>query len=162
MADDNKDAGPTNYAGTVKVTVRGRDYFVHISPPPPMMSLEDLEKGLQRNREIIKTSQEKMRDVFYQEAYEFAAPWLLNYDGPTQDAIQAHININLLVPIINLKGGEANFEKPETFPVKQRVEIMRNIAEKSVFMDKMNEQNTPNVAIALTFTLIILLSVILL
>lgn len=162
MADDKKDAGPSNYTGTVKVNVRGRDYFVHISPPPPMMPLEELEKGLRRNREIIKDCQEKMRETFYQEACEFAAPWSLNYDSPTQDAIQAHLNINLLIPIINLKGGRAQFEKPETLPVKQRIEIMRNIAEKSVFMDQMDRQNTPNIAVALTFSLIILLSIILL
>jgi hypothetical protein len=161
MADEKKDTGPSNYAGTVKVNVRGRDYFVHTSPPMPMMPLADLEEGLRRNREIIKNCQEKMRDTFIMEAFEYAAPWLLNYDGPTQDAIQAHININMLIPLINLKGGKANFEKPETFPVKQRLEIMRNAAEKAVFMDRIAKGNDLNIAIAFTLILTVLLSLVL-
>ncbi|WGZ94710.1 MAG: hypothetical protein QJT81_01585 [Candidatus Thiothrix putei] len=162
MADEKKDTEPSNYAGTVKVNIRGRDYYVHISAPMPMMSLDDLLKGLERNRAIIKASQEKMRDTFIMEAFEYAAPWLLNYDGPTQDAIQAHIHINMLVPLINLKGGNANFEKPETFPVKQRVELMRNVAEKSVFMDRMLHQNTMSTAITMTFMLVVVLGLVLL
>lgn len=162
MADEKKDTEPSNYAGTVKVNIRGRDYYVHISAPMPMMSLDDLLKGLERNRAIIKASQEKMRDTFVMEAFEYAAPWLLNYDSPTQDAIQAHININMLVPLINLKGGNANFEKPETFPVKQRVELMRNVAEKSVFMDRMLHQNTMSTAITMTFMLVVVLGLVLL
>jgi hypothetical protein len=162
MADETKSTEPSNYAGTVKVNIRGRDYYVHISAPMPMMSLADLEEGLKRNRAIIKASQEKMRDTFVMEAFEYAAPWLLNYDGPTQDAIQAHIHINMLIPLINLKGGTANFDKPETFPVKQRIEIMRNVAEKSVFMDRVLTHNTMNTAITMTFILVILLSLVLL
>lgn len=161
MADEKKDTGPSNYAGTVKVNVRGRDYFVHTSPPMPMMPLADLEEGLRRNREIIKNCQDKMRETFIMEAFEYAAPWLLNYDGPTQDAIQAHININMLIPLINLKGGNANFEKPETFPVMQRVEIMRNAAEKAVFMDRIAKGNDLNTAIAFTLVLVVLLSLVL-
>lgn len=161
MADE-KNTEPSNYAGTVKVNVRGRDYYVHISPPMPMMGLEDLLKGLERNRAIIKASQEKMRDTFVMEAFEYAAPWLLNYDSPTQDAIQAHINISMLVPLINLKGGAANFDKPETFPVRQRLEMMRNVAEKSVFMDRIMNHNTMNTAVTMTFILVVLLSLVLL
>lgn len=161
MADE-KNTEPSNYAGTVKIAVRGRDYYVHMSPPMPMMGLDDLVKGLERNRAIIKASQDKMRDTFVMEAFEYAAPWTLNYDGPTQDAIQAHINISMLVPLINLKGGTANFEKPETFPVKQRIEMMRNVAEKSVFMDRIMNHNTMNAALAMTFMLAVFLSLILL
>ncbi len=161
MADANN-TEPSNYIGTVKVNVRGRDYYVHISAPLPMMSLEDLQNGLARNRAIIKASQEKMRDTFIMEAFEYAAPWLLNYDSPTQDAIQAHLNINVLVPLINLKGGVAHFDKPETFHVKQRVEIMRNVAEKSVFMDRMMTHNTMHTAIIMTSILVVLLSLVLL
>lgn len=161
MGNENKDAGPTSYAGTVKVNIRGRDYFVHTSPPMPMMPLADLEEGLKRNRDIIRASQEKMRETFILEAFEYAAPWLLNYDSPTQDAIQAHININMLIPLINLKGGQATFEKPETFPVKQRIELMRNAAEKSVFLERTANSNDTHTAIAFTLVLVVLLSLVL-
>ena len=161
MGDAKKDTGPSSYVGTVKVTVRGREYFVHTSAPLPMTSLAELELALKHNRDIIKTSQDKMREAFMMEAFEYAAPWALNYDTPTQDAIQAHLNINMLIPLINIKGGNASFDKPETFPVQQRLEIMRNVAEKSVFMEHMLKQNDTNAAILLTFALVILLSLVL-
>ncbi len=161
MGETKKDTGPSTYAGTVRVNVRGREYIVHTSAPLPMMALADLEAGLKRNREMIKDCQERMREVFIMEAFEYAAPWVLNYDSPTQDAIQAHININLLIPLINLKGGQASFEKPETLPVQQRLEIMRNVAEKSVFMERMVKQNDVHTAITITFVLVILLALVL-
>lgn len=148
------------YTGTIGVTIRGKEYFVHITPPPPMMALEDLEKGLQRNRDIIKDCQGKMHDTFRREVVEYAAPATLNYDTPTQDAIQAHINISLIIPIINLKGGAASFEKPETLPVDKRVEIMRNVAEKTFFMNQMHQQKNANKSLITIFVVIILLSLI--
>lgn len=158
MADKQDNALPSNYAGTVKVTVRERDYYVHISAPMPMMPLADLEAGLQRNREIIQESQAKLRDNFIKEAFEYAPPWLVNYDSAVQDAIQAHININMLIPLINLKGGSANFEKPETLHVQTRLELMRNIAEKTVFMDRMLHHNSANTAMGISLVLLLLLA----
>jgi hypothetical protein len=67
----------------------------------------------------------------------------------------------MLIPLINLKGGSASFEKPETFPVKQRLEMMRNVAEKSVFMDRLMTHNTMNAAVTMTFVLVVLLSLVL-
>ncbi len=153
--------GPSNYAGTVKVTVRGREYVIHTSAPLPASSLSDLEDGLQRNRAILQESQDKMRDMFELEAFQYAAPTLINYDTPTQDAITAHINISMLVPLINLKGGKASFEKPETLPVQQRLEHMRTVAEKSVFNEYMLKQNDINAAVLITLGLVILLSLVL-
>lgn len=149
---------PSNYAGTVKVTVRERDYYVHITAPMPMMPLDDLEKALKHNRSVIKKSQEELRHMFIQEAFEYAAPWQINYDSPTQDAIQAHININMLIPLINMKGGEASFEKPETLNVQTRLELMRTIAEKSAMIEHhMERPNTVNTAFAITAILLLLL-----
>lgn len=159
MADKKETTLPNNYAGTIKVTVRERDYYVHISAPMPMMPLDDLEKALKHNREILKNSQEKMREMFLLEAFEYAAPWAVNYESPTQDAIQAHININMLVPLINLKGGMVGFEKPDTLNVQARVELMRNTAEKTVFMERhMNQPNSVNTAFAVSLILLLLLS----
>ncbi len=150
---------PTNYAGTVRVTVRGRDYYVHMTAPMPMMPLDDLEKALENNRAIIKKSQDELRKMFIMEAFEYAAPWQVNYDSPTQDAIQAHININMLIPLINMKGGKATFEKPETLNVQTRLETMRTVAEKTVFMEQhMTRPNTVNTAFAVTAILLLLLS----
>jgi len=159
MADKKEATLPNNYAGTIKVTVRGRDYYVHISAPMPMMPLDDLEKALQHNREILKNSQKKMREMFLLEAFEYAAPWAVNYESPTQDAIQAHININMLIPLINLKGGMVGFEKPDTLNVQARLELMRNTAEKAVFMERhMNQPNSVNTAFVVSLILLLLLS----
>ncbi|EIJ34648.1 hypothetical protein [Thiothrix nivea] len=162
MGEKKETSLPGNYAGTVKVTVRDRDYYVHSSAPMPMMPLDDLLKALETNRAILKTCQEKLRENFIKEAFEYAAPWLLNYDSPTQDAIQAHLNINMLIPLINLKGGEAHFEKPETLNVQTRVELMRNIAEKSAFMDQLSTHNSFHTGVAMSFILIVLLALVLL
>lgn len=140
------------------MTVRGREYYVHMTAPMPMMPIDDLKQALIRNREIIKQSQDKLRDNFIKEAFEFAPPWLVNYDAPMQDAIQAHININMLIPLINLKGGEAHFEKPETLNVQARMELMRNIAEKTVFMDRMMKHNSANTAMSISLVLLLLLT----
>jgi hypothetical protein len=40
--------------------------------------------------------------------------------------------------------------------------MMRNVAEKSVFMDKMLNQNTMNTAITMTFMLVVVLALVLL
>lgn len=159
MADKNETTLPSNYAGTVKVTVRERDYFVHMSAPMPMMPLEDLEKALRLNRQVLKDCQEEMRQMFVREAFEYAAPWAVNYDSPTQNAIQAHINIGMLIPLINMKGGDARFDKPETLNVQTRLELMRNTAEKAVFMEHhLNRPNTINTAFGITIILLLLLS----
>ena len=159
MDDDKKE--PSTYTGTIKVNIRGKDYYVHSSAPLPMMNLADLEEGLQRNRLIIQSAQERIRQAFIQEAIEFAAPWQINYDSPIQDAIQAHLNINMLIPLINLKGGQAVFEKLETFPVQQRVELMRNLAERSVFMQELVPYNTINRSLIITLVLMLVLALVL-
>lgn len=155
------ETGPSNYAGTVKVTIRGREYVIHTAAPLPATPLGDLEDGLERNRAILREAQDKMRDMFELEAFEYAAPAMINYDTPTQDAIAAHINITMLIPLINLKGGCASFEKIETLPVQQRIEIMRNVAEKSVFNEHLMQHNNVHAAFLITFCLVVLLSLVL-
>jgi hypothetical protein len=65
----------------------------------------------------------------------------------------------MLIPLINLKGGKATYEKPETLNVQTRLELMRNTAEKAVFMDHhMNKHNTVNAAFGITLVVLLLLS----
>ena len=133
---------PQNYLGTTKVNIRDRDYYVHTSSPPMGATLEELEAALAQNRELINTSQERMKQAFIEQVYHFKPIMLVDFDGPTQDAIMAHLNINILIPLINVRGGNANFTKPETFHVKQRVEIMRAISERMAHMEKHNSSPT--------------------
>lgn len=157
--DKKEEVKPTAYTGTVKVTVRGEEFYAHITPPPPAAGLPDLEKALEINRKIIDESQMKLKEVFYQEAFEQAAPWQLNYKSPIQDAITAHLNINILIPLINIRGGEARFQKPETFHVKQRLELMRNIAEKATHMEQTSKHRPFNIAVIIVLVLVVILAV---
>lgn len=142
MGVEKEELQPSAYLGTIKVNIRDKDYYVHTSPPPMGATLEDLEQALIHNRAIIDTCQAQMQAAFVEQAYKFKPPMLVNFDSPTQDAIMAHININILIPLINVRGGNASFTKPETFHVKLRVEIMRNVAERMAHMER-HTQNNP-------------------
>lgn len=154
-AEKSDGVQPQNYVGTTKVNIRDRDYYVHTSPPPMGATLADLELALKQNRELIERSQEKMKQAFIEQVYQFKPPMLVNFDGPTQDAIMAHLNINILIPLINVRGGNAGFTKPETFHVKQRVEIMRAIAERMAHMEKHHSPSRQAVPIAIIIVLIV-------
>lgn len=159
MSDKKEEVKPTAYTGTVKVTVRGEDFYAHITPPPPATGLADLEKALEINRDILENSQMRLKDVYYQEAYQQLPPWKLDHKSPIQDAITAHLNINILIPLINIRGGEAHFKKQETFHVKQRLELMRNIAEKATHMEQTSKHRPFNVAFIIVLVLVVILAV---
>lgn len=150
MGDDSKEAlKPIAYAGTVKVSVRGKDHYVHISAPPMGATLEELGKALENNRELIDTSQSLMQQAVVDQIYLFKPPMQVNFDSPTQDAIMAHLHINILIPLINIRGGTATFAKAETLHVQQRVEIMRSAAERMAHMERQTSYNPlPNAVVA--------------
>lgn len=157
MGDEKKEVQPTAYVGTVKVSIRDKDHYVHVSPPPMGATLEDLENALQKNRALIDACQQEMKQAFINQVYLFKPPMQVNYDSPTQNAIMAHLNINILIPLINIRGGTASFAKPETFHVKQRVEIMRNAAERMAHMERQPQNNpvpTALVAVLVVSTMI--------
>lgn len=161
MGEKKETTLPTNHAGSVTVEVRGKKYHVYSSAPMAMMQVDDLLKALEHNRAVLKRCQEEMRRAFELEALRYEHPSKINYDTPTQDAIQAHLNINMLIPLINLKGGRASFEKPETLNVQERVNMMRNIAERTVFMERMqNFPNPYNASVIITLVLLVLLAVV--
>ena len=161
MSDEKKDnvPQPTAYVGTVKVNILGKDYYVQTSTPPMGASLEELERALQHNRDLIKQSQEQMKQAVIDQVFMFKPPMLINFDSPTQTAIMAHININILIPLINLRGGNAAFEKAETFHVKSRVEIMRTAAERVAFMEQHTKTSPMKSAFVIVTVLALVMSV---
>ena len=122
-------------ADILEVTVAGATYKVQTSVPPPPLPLADLEKALETNRAHIKQATADIKAATKKELIDLVPPNKLNYASPTHLAIMAHLNINTLIPIINIKGGHATFEKPETFPVEKRINGIHNVAKKQVVME---------------------------
>lgn len=136
MSDDNK---PVGLLGTIHIPIkvqRGPDakeeaFSCQISAPGPMTAVDDLEKALLRNRELLDECQKDMTTNLEKDYFDRAPPWLLDYNSPVQNALMARFNINILIPLINMKGGTARFTKIESMPVKKHIEILMAKADKA-------------------------------
>ncbi len=137
MADESK---PVSLMGTIHIPIKvqGKETEFHcqISAPGPMAPVEDLEKALKINRDLLNESQKDMVDNLKKDYFERDPPWLLNYEGPVQNALVARFNINVLIPLINIKGGKEKFSKMESWPVKKHIEKMLVKAEKAALEDQ--------------------------
>ena len=148
--------------GTVEAKVKGKTYRVQISPPGPMIQLEDLETALISNREQLREANEAIKATFRREVFDQPAPWLLDYDSPTQQAIIAHLNISVLIPIINIKGGDAKFNKLETWPVEQHIALMYKKAEMNILENFNREQKPFQMAIIAALLIVVIIFAVLL
>jgi len=147
--------------GLVEVKVKGKTYKVQISPPAPMASLEDLEKALQANREQFEDANKAIIAEFKKDVFKQPPPWEQNYESPNVQAIVSHLNINVLVPLIKMKGGKAEFSKPETFPVEQRMAVVYKKAEMQVLNEFHTEQAPFKMAVVavMLITLMIIMAI---
>lgn len=131
MSDESK---PVSLMGTIQIPIKlqGKETEFHcqITAPGPMVKVEELEAALKTNRNLLGECQEDMVDNLKKDYFDRAPPWLLNYEGPVQNALTARFNINVLIPLINMKGGEAKFNKLESWPVKKHIEKMMVGADK--------------------------------
>jgi len=129
------DGKPISLIGTVSIPIKVQgketDFHCHVTAPGPKIEVEELEKALVRNRDLLNNAHKAMVDNLKKDYFERAAPWLLNYEGPVQNALTARFNINVLIPLINIRGGEAEFTKLEAWPVKKHIEKMMVKAEKA-------------------------------
>lgn len=131
------------------ITVRGENYRTFIAPPNINSPLKHLEESLKVNRDKIKTAQAKMRDCFETQLSNGIKPELINYYEPTMDVINSHFLIQMLIPMIKKKGGDADFNRPEALFLLTRIELMRNIAEKTVMFNIINME--PSTILKATF-----------
>lgn len=125
--------------GTIQVPIKykasgdevEKNFSIHVSPPGPKEDLETLEKALEQNRALLNQCQKDMCENMKKDFFEYQPPWLLNYEGPIQTAVMARHNINVLIPLVNIKGGSAKYSKIESMPVKNHVEKLMFKAEKA-------------------------------
>ncbi|HPE61134.1 MAG: hypothetical protein KDI15_12980 [Thiothrix sp.] len=118
--------------GTLWISIQNRAYGIRLSQPPPSTSIDELIQALERNRQLIGNSQQRMQAACqekYREPDPGRLPPVIDLESPTQDALMAHLHIQILIPLINIRGGEASFNRAETLSAQDRVEQMRRLAE---------------------------------
>ena len=119
--------------GSMKLRVKGDDYHVRVMRPSASASLHELQQSLQRNRNMIKESFEAMHETCRDDFFKRVEKKHVDYFSPTQNALVARANIDLLIPLINVKGGVAAYSsKLEGMPIEKHIEKMRNKAADNV------------------------------
>lgn len=142
---------PIKYSDTVKT------FHCQISAPPPMAPVEDLEKFLLSNRQLLNEAQEAMITNLHDDLFRHQAPWLLNYEGPIQNALVARFNINILIPLINIRGGNEKFTKMESLPVKDHIEKMMFKAEKTMFLRHSEDEKPFYIVFSISIFVVIII-----
>ena len=119
--------------GSVKVYVRDVEYNLRLMKPAHGVGVSELKRSLERNREMMGQSFQKMMDI----CRNFRVnpnPLLIETEGAyrtaTKNALVARANIDVLIPLINIRGGDAEYEGAgEGLPIEQHVEQLRRKAE---------------------------------
>lgn len=120
-------------SGSANYTVKGEEYQVTIVRPTPSVSVHELKISLDRNREMLDQSASDMLKL---------KPCKKKVDdlrSPTRNALLARANIDLLIPLINIKGGEASYKGKEALLIEKHIEKLRDDAAKKV--DKQIEKD---------------------
>ncbi len=125
-------------AGSVKVTIKGDEYLVRVMKPANSASLNELQLSLTRNREMLKESYLAMHETCRDDFFKRVEKKYVDYFSPTQNALVARANIDLLIPLINVKGGVASYKgKLEGLPIEKHISKLRDKAAENI-----NEENT--------------------
>ena len=125
--------------GSVKVYVRDVEYNLRLMKPAHGVGVSELKRSLERNREMMGQSFQKMMDI----CRNFRVnpnPLLIETEGAyrtaTKNALVARANIDVLIPLINIRGGDAEYEGAgEGLPIEQHVEQLRRKAELMVDLE---------------------------
>ena len=118
-------------AGSLKFVISDTEYLVRIMRPSGNATLHELQKSLQRNRDMLDESFTDMVKACRKEIIEKKTG--VDYISPTQNALVARANIDLLIPLINVRGGVASYKsKQEAMPIEKHIEGLRKKAIKTV------------------------------
>ncbi len=117
-------------AGSLKFTIKEDEYLVRIMRPSGSASLHELQRSLQRNRDMLNESYDVMLESCQAEIIKKKRG--ADHISPTQNALVARANIDLLIPLINVRGGVASYkDKLEAMPIEKHIEKLRNKAVKA-------------------------------
>lgn len=120
-------------AGSVKLSIKGDDFLIRVMRPASSASAHELQLSLQRNRDMLKQSFEAMQETCRDDFFKRVEKKHVDYFSPTQNALVARANIDVLIPLINVKGGIATYNgKLEGMPIEKHIEKLRNKAAKNV------------------------------
>lgn len=114
-------------SGVTNFKIKGDEYQVCAMRPSPSASVHELKISLDRNREMLEQSAKAMYKL---------KPGKGKVDdllSPTRNALLARANIDMLIPLINIKGGEAAYEGiNEALLIEKHVDKLRNDAAKKI------------------------------
>ena len=120
-------------AGSVKLNIKSEEYIVRVMRPSSGASSHELQLALKRNRDMLKNSFEAMHETCRDDFFKRVEKKHVDYFSPTQNALVARANIDLLIPLINVKGGTATYNsKLEGMPIEKHIEKLRDKAAKNV------------------------------
>lgn len=120
-------------AGSVKVNIKGDEYLVRVMKPANSASLNELQVSLKRNRDMLAESYLAMHETCRDDLFKRVEKKHVDYFSPTQNALVARANIDLLIPLINVKGGVASYKgKLEGLPLEKHIAKLRDKAMKKV------------------------------
>ena len=118
-------------SGSLKLNIKDNDYLIRIMRPSGSASLHELQRSLQRNRDMLNESYDEMLVSCRKEIIEKNKG--ADHISPTQNALVARANIDLLIPLINVRGGVASYKgKLEAMPIEKHIEKLRGKAVKKV------------------------------
>ncbi|HIQ14979.1 MAG TPA: hypothetical protein EYH38_05325 [Leucothrix sp.] len=113
-------------SGSAYFKIKNEEYQVTVIRPSPSVSAIELQISLKRNRKMLSQSAKDM------EKLKLCKKKVDDLSSPTRNALLARANIDLLVPLINMKGGEARFEGKEALLIEKHIEKIRDDAAKKV------------------------------
>ena len=156
--------------GSQKIYIRDIEYNLRVSKPAHGVGVAELKRSLDRNREMLQANHEKMREI-YRRFRINTDPFVVEHEGAyrtaTKNALVARANIDVLIPLINIKGGDAEYEGDEEgLPIEEHIEQLRFDAEDMIDWElglhAPAEESSVNIQSVFIAALIIILVVMLL
>ncbi len=139
-------------SGTLRLRIKDDEYLVRVMRPASGTSLHELQISLQRNREMLADSFEAMKEACRDEVFKRKEKKDVDYFSPTMNALVARANIDMLIPLINVKGGVAAYKgKLEAIPIEKHIEKLRNKA-----LKKVNEEDAKDSALGFFMILVVI------